>query len=392
MSNKSLQTTVEEVHNTITDFKQNIESRIRNLEVTKNRPVLKEEKQEEMSENKSAFLDYVRSGNEHNLANLETKALSVTGGDGEDGGYLIPHEMTYRVSNELGSLSIMRQIASTMTISTDAVDVLVDRRDAAAGWVAENAPRDETEGPQLGKIKIPVHELYAKPRATQRLLDDAQIDVETWLSSKIAAQMAKLENAAFVNGDGDNKPTGFMNYETVTKDAWDWGRFEHLLTGKAGQFSQNDPADILISATSALKPQYHGQAVWLMSRSSYEAVRKLKDGNGNYIWQSSSMVDTPSTLLGYPVHICDEMPDLVAGNASKAIVFGDFTKAYQIVDRSGVQIMRDQYSAKPHVEFYTTKRVGADVVDFEALKFINFAGARGQAAPAHEDAGDEAGD
>lgn len=202
------------------------------------------------------------------------------------------------------------------------------------------------------------------------MLDDASIDLETWLVNKIADRIADVENQAFVSGNGNHKPKGFMDYPTVAVGQGQWGRLEEIKTGHDGVL---DDTDILIKTFHTLKPQYLKDAVWLMSRSAIASVRLLKDQQGQYLWQPGLMAGTTSTLLGHPVIICDDMPPLVQGTASKSIAFGNWQEGYQIVDRANITLLRDPYSAKPYVEFYVTKRVGGDVINFDAIKLINCA-------------------
>ncbi|MDR2417104.1 MAG: phage major capsid protein [Holosporales bacterium] len=324
----------------------------------------------EETEHKELFLDYVRKGIDAPLFMFEKKALSAA--NGRDGGFLIPAPSIERVFAILTAHSPVRQLARCERISTDAVDILVDKDLPDANWATETAERTETNTKEIAQIRIPVHELYAKPRATQKLLDDAQIDLESWLIVRIAEKMAVLENAAFVTGDGEGKPKGFLAYETVAGDAWEWGKIEHVKSGVNGAFAERNPADFVLDLMHALKSQYLQGSAWMMPRSTLAEVRKLKDpATGHYLWQPS-LDKTPTTLLGYPIFIADDMPDLVNETASSSIAFGNFGEAYQIVDRQDLRILRDPYSAKPYVEFYTTRRVGGAVVNFEAIKIGRF--------------------
>lgn len=321
-------------------------------------------------ERKSAFFHYIRKGDESRLSQFEAKSLS-TGSD-PDGGYFIPQIVSDRIGRELADLSPLRALASVMTISSSAVDLLVDKDKAEVGWVAETGDRAETTSPKLGKIRIPVHELYAKPRATQKLLDDARVNVEEWLSNRISTKMAQVENKAFLDGNGENKPKGFLAYETVVREGVEWGKIEHLITGKKGAFAEENPEDILVEVIHAMKAEYQKGAVWLMSPSAHAAARKLKDKNGLYLLHPGLGTEPISTLLGYKVVIVDDMPSLTAETASNSIVFANMKEGYQIVDHTGTRILRDPFTAKPYVEFYTTKRVGGDVMNFDAFKVIKF--------------------
>jgi len=264
--------------------------------------------------------------------------------------------------------SPMRAYASIQVISTDALEGLFDLEEASSGWVGETDARSETGTPQLGKWRIPVHELYAKPKATQKILDDAEINLETWLAQKVAEKFARDEAAAFVAGNGVNKPRGFLSYADGTTLP---GTIERINTGANGAFaSAPSGGDALIDALYGLKAQYRANATWFMNRATTKLARKLKDSDGAYLWSPGIAAGQPATLLGYPVAAFEDMPDPATGSLSIAV--GDMRSAYQIVDRVGIRTLRDPYSAKPYVEFYTTKRVGGDVVNFEAIKLIEF--------------------
>jgi HK97 family phage major capsid protein len=376
LENKSKQkeTWEEKMHHLNKTIEQSADH-LKHLHIAQNRLYYSPESegQEEKAgsnEYKTAFHAYIRKGDETGLLEISSKSLSSM--NDADGGYLIPQVIHHHFGKQIEDLSPLRRLASVMTISGSAVDLLVDKNVSEVGWVTEIEERKETPTPQLNKIRIPVHELYAKPRATQKLLEDASIDIETWLSNAIASKIAQAENYAFVAGDGQAKPKGFMSYPTAAKKDWIWGTFEHIETGNKGAFTEDAEADTLIDCVNALKPEYHKGAVWVMSRSAHAVVRKIKDRSGHYLWQPSLSEAVQPLLLGYPVEIVDEMPPLVFEQESAAIAFGNFKEAYQIVDRTGLNVLRDPFSAKPYVEFYATKRVGGDVINFEALKIIQF--------------------
>ncbi|MDC0349146.1 phage major capsid protein [Alphaproteobacteria bacterium] len=224
----------------------------------------------------------------------------------------------------------------------------------------------------LSKIRISLQELYAKPKATQKLLDDGAINIEDWLVSKVTEKMVRIENEAFISGDGEGKPTGFLHYQT--EDVASFGRLQHHKTGANGGFG-GIGANILFDMVASLKTEYLSDAVWVMSRSAEAAVRKLKErGTGQYLWQPALGDRLLPVLMGHPVHVMDEMPALVFGEASSSIAFGSFKDGYQIVEKPQLNVLRDPYSAKPYVEFYITKRVGGDVIDFDAIKILKFEG------------------
>lgn len=308
-------------------------------------------------EHKEAFLTYLRKGFEEGLPAFERKALSV--GSDPDGGYLVPATMADRIVTRIFESSPLRQVANVLQISTDRVEFLVDKDEAASGgWVGETETRVETATPQLAKHTIAVHEQFAEPRASQKLLDDAAIDVESWLVGKVTDKFARTENAAFVNGDGVAKPRGFTTYPAGTA----WEQVEQISSGDASALT----ADGLIDLQNALKTPYQQRALWVMTRASVRDIRKLKDLDGQYLWQPGLAQDQPPLLLGHPILMADDMPG-VAANAL-ALAYGDFSAGYQIVDRIGIRVLRDPFTAKPQVKFYTIKRVGGDVVNFEAIK------------------------
>lgn len=317
---------------------------------------------------KSAFLAFAR-GREFGD---EIKALS-TGSD-PDGGYLVPADMTGRIVQKVYESSPIRQIAAVQAISSDALEGGFDADEAASGWVGETAARTETTSPTVGKWRIPVYECYAAPKATQRLLDDAAVNVEAWLEGKIADKLARAEATAFVAGTGIAQPRGFTTYTTAaTADATRArGTLEHVATGSSGSFgTAPNGSDKLIDLVHKLKASYRAGATWVMNRSVVGKVRQLKAGSGNdYIWLPSMVSGQPASLLGYPVVEAEDMDDLGANSLS--IAFGDFGRGYQIVDRVGVRTLRDPYTDKPNVIFYSTRRVGGDVVDFDAIKFLKF--------------------
>lgn len=319
----------------------------------------------EMDAYKSAFNAMLRKGDKV-LEGAEMKALSS--GTDPDGGYLVHPDMSGQIVTKVFETSPMRAYASIQVISSDALEGLFDLDEASAGWVGETDARTETNTPQLGKWRIPAHELYAKPKATQRLLDDAEVNMEQWLAAKVAEKFARAEATAFVNGTGVDRPRGFLTYADGTTLP---GTIEQFDTGVSGDFAA-DPngGDALLDALYGLKQQYRANATWFMNRKTAKEVRKLKDSNGAYIWSPGIAAGQPASLLGYPVASFEDMPDMAAGSLSVAV--GDMRAAYQIVDRAGIRTLRDPYSAKPYVEFYTTKRVGGDVVNFEALKLVAF--------------------
>jgi HK97 family phage major capsid protein len=325
----------------------------------------------EVKEHRQAFVGFLRKGIDVGLAELEKKALTI-GGD-PDGGYLVPTTLSDRMVKRVFDTSPMRQICGAVTVSTEALEGVRDTDDVGAGWTAETGTRSETTSPALGKWRVAVGEMYAEPRATQVFLDDAAVDVESWLVNKVADRFARLENTAFVAGDGVGKPRGFATYPTAaTADATrPWGTFEHVKSGANGAFAASNPADVLFDLIAAFKQPYLAGASWVTRRSVLALIRKFKESTTNaYLWQPGLQLGQPQKLLDFPVVIAEDMPALATDSLSLAL--GNFADAYQIVDRQGVRLLRDPYTAKPYVKFYATKRTGGDAVQFEAVKFVKF--------------------
>jgi HK97 family phage major capsid protein len=306
--------------------------------------------------------------------NADLKALSV--GSDPDGGYLVTPDTTGRIIQRIFETSPMRQVASVVSIGTDAIEGMNDLGENGFAWVGETNTRTENTTAQIGKWSIQVHEAVSHVTATQKVLEDARLDLESWLASKSADRIGRGENTAFVVGDGQSKPRGITTYPTAaTADASRaWGTFEHVNTGASGAFrtrsGDTNPVDDLINTIYALKPAYRNNAVWMTSRSVLREARKLKDGQGNFIWQPAAVAGQPSALLGFGVVEAEDMPALGSGSLSMA--FGDFREAYQIVDRIGLSLLRDPYTAYPYVKFLFRKRVGGGAVSFEAVKFVRF--------------------
>lgn len=313
------------------------------------------------------FKDFVQSG----LVNWETKALTS---DTAERGLIMPTAIGEQVKTKVDALSPLRQLASSTTISSDSLDVVVERDTPNVGWVTEQGDRTETDPSKLEKRRIGVHELYAKIRLSQRLIDDAQIPIEDWLMARIAAQMAAIENKGFIQGDGVNQPKGFLKY--VGAHTSEWGKLQTFATLQNGGFLDDASAlEVLFKTLDSVKSEYLHKACWIMSRSAQSKLRQIKDSaTGHILWHTGTGLagEAASTLLGYPVVISDDMPALDPSTSSISVAFGNFEQGYQIVDRQELSILRDPYSAKPYVEFYATRRVGGDVIDFDAIKLIHF--------------------
>ena len=309
-------------------------------------------------EYKQAFCNYIKKGIESEIANLERKQLSNP--NNEELGYSVTHKMNEHISTLLIQNSPMRQISSVMEISSDALELIEDREEGLSGW-SQNSLTDieATKETIFTKKTVLVHELYAQPKVTQKLIDDPRIDVEEWLSRKLANIFTKQENTAFINGDGAGKPKGILSYE----DGTEWGKIERIKTA-----TSTLNADDVIKLFFSIKEIYANDTNFLMSRDALQKIRMLKDNNGQYLWQPNLSENGKSSLFGVDIKVSTDMPNVE--NGKLPIAFGNFKSAYQIVDRGNMRVLRDPFTHKPYVKFYTTKRVGGDVVNFDAIKLL----------------------
>ncbi|MGM4921677.1 phage major capsid protein [Tardiphaga sp. 804_B3_N1_9] len=321
------------------------------------------------SEHKSAFDAYIRNGESGALRAIEMKAMSV--GSNADGGYLVPEETETEIGARLRDLSPMRSLSSSRSISGGIYRKPFITAGPATGWVGETAARSQTTSPVLDELAFPAMELYAMPAATTTLLEDSAVNIDEWLAGEVELVFAMQEGAAFVNGDGNNKPKGFLAYSTIANASWSWGNIGYVPSGAAGAFPSENPSDVLVDLIYALRSGYRQNATFVMNRKTQSSVRKFKDSTGVYLWQPPAVAGGKSSLIGFPLLEAEDMPDVAAGSPS--IAFGDFRRGYLIVDRQGVRVLRDPYSAKPYVLFYTTKRVGGGVQDFDAIKLLKMA-------------------
>lgn len=318
---------------------------------------------------KSAFGGYLRNGDDAALRGLELEGKSLTT-VASDGGYLVDPQTAETIRSVVHSTASIRAVATVVNVEATSYDVLVDHADIGHGWASETGSLSETASPQIDRIKIPLYELSALPKASQRLLDDAAFDVETWLAGRIADKFARAEADAFINGNGNEKPKGFLTHAQVDDAGWAWGSIGYVKTGNAGDFASTNASDSIIELVYALSAPYRANASFVMNSKTAGAVRKMKDADGRFLWADGLAAAEPARLMGYPVLIAEEMPDIETDSA--AIAFGDFAAGYTIAERPDLRVLRDPFSAKPHVLFYATKRVGGDVSDFAAIKLLKF--------------------
>lgn len=321
------------------------------------------------AEYKAAMDRFMRRGKDE-LTHDELKTLSA--GSDPDGGYFVTPDLTGRVVTKVYETSAMRQIASVQTISTDALEGIEDLGEAGAGYADEQNTSGDTTTPQVGKWKIQVYWIDTEPKATQQLLDDASVNIEAWLAGKVSDKFARFENREFVAG-ATGKIRGITSYTTAADSGAGvtWGQIGYVASGASGAFGASNPADKIFDLIGTVKDAYLMNSRFLTRRSVVTAIRKMKDGQGNYLWQPSLVMGQPEMIAGYPITRAEDLPALAANSLS--LYFGDFSAAYQIVDRQGMRTMRDPYTSKPFVKFYTTRRVGGGVVNFEAIKAMKFA-------------------
>lgn len=321
---------------------------------------------------KTAFFDrFVRKGDEAGMKDLAAKAMSI--GTPADGGYAVPEQLDREIEKLQRDLSPMRQLAKIVTVGTSDYKKLVNVNGISSGWVGETAARPGTNTSQLAELTPFMGEIYANPQVTQQALDDIFYNVEADISEQLVEEFAVAEGAAFISGNGTNKPKGFLAYSTAaTGDSGRaFGTLEHLATGVAGDWPASNKADILIDLVGKLKAGYRAGSSWLMGKGILFEIMKFKDGQGQYLWQPR-LTDNGLglLLLGYGVTEAEDMPVKAANSLS--VGFGNWKRGYTIVDRMGMRMLRDPYSNKPYVGFYTTKRVGGMVVNSEAIKLLKF--------------------
>ncbi len=315
-----------------------------------------------------AFDAYIRHGDDDALRGLplEGKAMSTV----SDGGFLAAPTVALQVQDALNVTASLRRVANVVAVESANYEVLVDMGDIASGWSTEAGTQAETGTSTVQRVVIPVHELSAMPKASQRLLDDSAFDVETWLAGRIAEKFARAEATAFINGDGVNKPKGFLTHAKAANATATNVQIGTIASGGDGDFATTNPANALIDLVYALGAQYRANGSFIMNSKTAAAVRKMRDADGRFLWADSLAMGQPAQLLGYPVLVCEDMPDIARGSFS--IAFGDFHSAYTIVERPDLRVLRDPFSAKPHVLFYATKRVGGGVTDARAIKLMVF--------------------
>ena len=338
--------------------------------MTHGRPALSTRAEVEVPHVK-AFDAYIRTGDDDALRGLSLEGKAMSTAVAADGGYLVDPRTSDTIRSMLVSTASLRALANVVQVDGPSFDVLIDRTEVGSGWSTETTSQTETSTPAVERISIKLHELSAMPKTSQRLLDDSAFDVEGWLAGKIATRFIRAESAAFINGDGVDKPKGILLPAKVANDAWTWGSLGYVPTGAAADFATTNSADCIISLVYALGAEYRANGAFIMNSKTAGAVRKMKDADGRFMWSDGLAAGEPARLLGYPVLICEDMPDIAAN--AYPIAFGDFGAGYTIAERPDLRVLRDPYSAKPHVLFYASKRVGGDITDYAAIKLLKIA-------------------
>lgn len=323
------------------------------------------------AEHKAAWLKWVRKGDDTGLADLEQKAMNV--GTPADGGYAVPIQQDRDIMRLLTDLSPMRQVCRVMSVGTEDYRKLVNLGGTASGWIGETDERPATAAPQLAQITPSFGEIYANPEVTQKALDDIFFNVESELAADISESFSVLEGKAFLSGTGTGQPKGLLTVKTSTDadSARAFGTVQHIATGVADNFPAKDPADVLIDLIYSMKAGYRTGARFMVNSMTLATMRKWKDGQGNYIWQPAMQNGQPGSIFGYGYVTNEDMPSVGAG--AIPVIFGNFSQAYIIFDRVGIRQLRDPYTHKPFVGFYTTKRVGSMIANTQAVKFLKCA-------------------
>ncbi|MCK9326402.1 MAG: phage major capsid protein [Bacteroidales bacterium] len=350
-----------------------ISGQISNLNKKANRPEIgAEDLSQDEADHKNALYGpsgYMRKGTEDGLRDLERKTLRA--GSDPDSGYFLAPTTVGAIGRVLTSDVSMRRLATVTQIGTSEWKEPMVTSGASSGWVGETGSRAATTTPKISEIKIALEECYAMPAAYTRTLEDSSVNLESWLVDESGISFTDEEGEAFITGNGVNKPRGITTYTMIANTSYTWGKIGYVASGKAGAFADANPEDSLIDLIHALKRGHRNGAAFMMSDSTLATVRKFKDGFGNYIWQPSLQLGVPDMLLGYPVETDDYMPSVDTN--TYPIAFGNFKRAYRIVDGRGITILRDPYTTKGLVYFYMTRRVGGGVKNFEAIKFLKMA-------------------
>jgi HK97 family phage major capsid protein len=319
---------------------------------------------------RKALSDFLRKGETAALeGGFDRKALITT--DPAHGGILVSASANDTISTLNRSAGTLRAIANVVQVEGSVYEAILESADAQTAWITESSALSETAASSLDRVTIPLNELAAMPRVSQRLLEDSAFDVETWLATSVAQTFARAEGDAFINGDGaGTMPHGILRYATNPVGATAANEIGYVATGVAGGFNSTDPADDIIDLVYSVDARFRCNGAFVMNSTTAGSIRKLKDVDGRFLWTDQMCEGQPARLFGYPVVICENMPSISAD--AFAVAFGDFQAGYTIAERPDLRILRDPYSAKPHVQFFVSSRVGGAVVDFDAIRLLKF--------------------
>ena len=364
---------------------EDIKAKLEKVETKVSRPgAFDGKKQEgesrEQAEYRGAFLDWMRAptdtGLQQKAANayrkaIETKATQSVTSTGSAGGFALPEIIEREIARLSVDISPIRQIATVRMVGSPDYKELFDINGAGFEWVGETGTRSQTDTPDLAEVAPTFGTASAKPQASEESLDDLFFDVESWLTMSAAEAIAQGEGAAFVSGNGTNKPTGFLTGTPVSTadSSRAFGVLQYVASGQAAAMPTS--LDTLYDVVYALRARYRNNARWLTSKLVLASMRKYKDADNNYLWQPSLIVGQPSTFMGYAVNEAEDMP-AVAANAFP-VAFGDFREGYLIADRVGMRITRDEITTPGFVKFYVRKRVGGKIRNSEAIKLLKIA-------------------
>ena len=336
------------------------------------RPDFAIENSDDQTEKDREFKSYLLSGVKNYNNIFESKASVLLE---NNNAYRAPSYIVDGINSSLDSQSVIRKFARKIKTTASSAEIILNTKNPDAGWVDRDNFKNLTETNfEFVKVKIPVHEIFARPKTTKSIIEDTASNIEDWIVKATVEQISNVENYAFLYGKGDNQPKGILDYPVSQNSKGDFESktFHEFQTGVKGSFRLKNPVNELLNVVLSLKPKYLSGARWIMPRSVLSEIRQMRDENGRYIWQPMLNITEPSSLFGYPIEICDDLPNLNPEKSTTSLLFGNIYETYTIVDRDEISIIRDPFSSKPFVEFYVTKRVGGDVTNFEAMKVITF--------------------
>ena len=354
-----------------------LKNRVDSLEALASRPSVGEQDDDkkEQQERKSRMEGFLRKGfvDGQVMTGMEVQVKAMSTDNDPSGGYLVRPEIANFMAERIFETSPLRQVARVVQGSADHLEANIDDDEAAATWGGQGNPVVETATPQIGKLKIFAHKIVADPRITEEQLQDSYINPEAWLQGKLADKFARTENNAFVVGNGVDRPKGFLSYDATTLD-YERGKLQQVNSGASGSIT----IDGLIELQNSLKEPYQNRAVFMMKRSTLGSILKLKSSDNYHILglqpndrEMPGAQLSGAQMLGRPIVLADDMP--VEAVDSLSVAYGDFSVGYTIYDRIGLTILRDPYSNKGFVTYYTTKRTGGAVTNYEAIKLQKLA-------------------